>query len=148
MAITSVPRNHKYGFPSLEGMREDASSLFAMLELSSLLTHFHLALIFHFPNLEQLFPFIGITSFLMFTKQMIWGFYIIHPKHRLTQTESKYHPLTAWNIALNVKNTILYAFENLVKNFNLTTFLITVMLRLWACPECTMACVYIPRQSL
>lgn len=42
-------------------------------------THIHLALIFHFPNLEQLFPSIGITFFFMFTKHTIWGFYIIHP---------------------------------------------------------------------
>lgn len=55
----------------------------------------------------------------MFTKQMIWGFYIIHPKHRLTQTESKYHPTGTWNTALDVKKKkkkILYAFEKLVKS--------------------------------
>lgn len=119
-------------------MREDASSLFSTLALLSFPTHFHLALIFHFPNLEQLFPFIGITSFLMFTKQMIWGFYIIHPKHRLTQTESKYHLPAAQSIASDVKSLTLSAFENLERNFNLTIFLITLILPLWACPAYTM----------
>lgn len=52
----------------------------------------------------------------MFTKQMIWGFYIIHPKHRLTQTESKYQPTGAWNTALiKKKKMILYAFEKTSK---------------------------------
>lgn len=43
---------------------------------------------------------------------MILGFCIIYPKHRQTQTESKYHPPAAQNIELDVKDVILYAFEN------------------------------------
>lgn len=97
MVLSSVPRIQKKVFLHFKtGCKltvHNASTL-------SFPTSIHLALIFHFPNLEQLFPSIGITFFFMFTKHTIWGFYIIHPNTDSLKLSPNTIHQKAWIIAV------------------------------------------------